>query len=126
VGKRYLTDQEEEDSIMAVEQIPQDEWLEFLDDFSLKHENDVATLETYGPGTGDHTEVVSLPLMGVAADEHEGELGAISVMLGEQKRDHLTHVITRPVEVWLQTDEEEESEVLDIRSADGVTTLVRI
>jgi hypothetical protein len=115
-----------EDTAMAVEQIPQEEWLEFLDDFSLKHEDEVATLEAYGPGTGDHVAAVSLPLMGVSADEHDGELGGISIALGAEAGDHLTHTITQPTEVWLQTDESEESEVLDIRSSDGTTTLLRL
>ena len=109
---------------MKTREIPRDEWSAFFDGFSRRHEGWIASLEVFGPDTGAQTEERALPLKGVTAELGEGDGDSIQIMFGAGPDDHVTHSITRPVEVSLEQTEEGADEALAIKSADGVTALL--
>jgi hypothetical protein len=47
------------------------------------------------------------------------------IMTGAKPDDHITHSITHPIQVSLEQTDEGADAALAIRSADGITTLLR-
>ena len=53
---------------MATQEIPRDEWREFFDGFSRRHEGWLVTVEVLGSDIGAQVEAYELPLVGVTAE----------------------------------------------------------
>jgi len=110
---------------MKTREIPRDEWKEFFDNFSRKHEGRGVTLEIFGPDIGDQVEERGLFLAGVTAEV--ADKGAkIEIMIGGKPDGHVTHIITEPTQVDLEKSEEGTSAALQIKSADGLTALLHL
>lgn len=108
---------------MPTQQINANQWTQFLDDFSRSHEGQPATVEAFGPGTGDHHEARALPLNGFEVETKAP--GHIIVMLGTERDDHLSHTVTAPVQVWHKAGPDEANEVVEIRSDDGIGLVIK-
>ncbi len=108
---------------MATRQIERGDWKRFLEDFSRSHEGRLVTIKAFGPGTGDHNEAREMPFAGFEA-ETEGA-GHIIVMLGTEKKDHISHSVTAPVQVWHKSGQDEPDEVVELRSDDGVALIIK-
>jgi Family of unknown function (DUF5335) len=105
-------------------EIPRDEWIEFFDGFSRQHEGWLAAVEVFGTDIGAQVEARELPFTGITADLKDGE-DMVSIILGEEAEDHVTHTISRPTHVRLEQTAEGANAALQIESADGTTTLLR-
>ena len=110
---------------MKTNEIPKNEWPKFLDNFSRKHEGWTVTLEIYGTELGAQVQGSELALAGIVDEWDEIHGNRIVIMFGEKRDDHITHSIGRPTEVSLEQTVGGADVALAIKSADGVTALLR-
>src|SRR5687767_13668408 len=108
---------------MATQEIPRDEWTTFFKTFSRQHEGWLATLEILGADIGAQQEARDLPVEGITATTSDDESQAITISLGKNPEDHVTHTISKPTRVWLEQTSEGANAALEIESADNVKTL---
>jgi hypothetical protein len=116
------------ENTMKTVQIPRAEWTGFFDELSKKLEGKSVALEVFGPEIGDQVEERQMFFAGLTADvtDKAGKQDQIEIMLGGNPRAHLTHLITAPIEVDLQQTEFGVASVLQIKAADGTTSLLRL
>jgi hypothetical protein len=67
-----------------------------------------------------------LPLVGVSVDFQDNEEGTIQVMVGVESNDHFTHTVIEPTFIWRYQSASGADEAIEIESAAGPTTLVRL
>ena len=106
-------------------EIPRDEWVEYLDGFSRRHEGWLVTVEVLGAEIGAQVEAQELLLRGVTAELKDGGADEINIILGGKGAERVTHTITRPTHVRIEQAENGADMTLQIEAADGVATLVR-
>jgi hypothetical protein len=110
---------------MQTTEITRTDWPSFFDSFSRKHEGWLATLEILGPDIGAQVEERELAFEGITDESDEAHGNTIMIMTGGRAEDHVTHTITRPVEVSLEKTDEGADAALAIKSEDGITALLR-
>lgn len=108
---------------MATVEVPRDQWNKFFDDFSRQHEEWIVSIEVLGSDLGDQKEATS-PFVGISADLKDKE-SRITVMTGDARKGHLTHIVNTPTRVWFREPEGSAHEALELESADGTKTLLR-
>lgn len=104
-------------------EIPREQWITFLNDFSKQHENWIITVEVIGSDIGDQEEVSGLPLVGISADLKAGE-NRIEIIAGGRPDAHVTRIINNPSRVWHKQPKGVADEAIDVESDDGTKTLV--
>ncbi len=109
---------------MKSQQIKQEDWREFFDRFSREHAGWLVAVEVMEAEIGAQVEAEALPLQGISADVKGGESN-VALMLDVGGRAHMTHEMSGAQDVWLEAGPGESDETLQIRSADGTTTLLR-
>ena len=116
------------ENTMKTRQIPREEWISFFDDLSKKLEGQSVALEVFGPDIGDQIEERRMFFAGLTADvtDRVGKQDQIEIMLGGNPEAHLTHTITAPTEVDLQQTDLGVASSLQIKAADGTTSLLRL
>jgi hypothetical protein len=110
---------------MKTKEIPRNEWQEFFAIFSRQHEGWLVTLEILGSEIGAQVEERGLALEGIVAEGDEVQGYEIRMMFGAAPDDHITHSISNPATVSLEQTDEGADAALAIKSADGVTALLR-
>ena len=110
---------------MKTKEIPKNEWPKFLDNFSRKHEGWSVTVEIFGAELGAQVQERELALAGIVDERDEIHGDRIVIMVGMKPEDHMTHNIGNPTQVSLEHTEGGEDVALAIKSADGVTALLR-
>ena len=110
---------------MKTKQIPKDEWSKFFDSFSRRHSGSLATLEILGTEIGAQVEEHDLAFEGIGAESDEVRGYQIALMMGARPDDHVTHSIIGLTHVSLEQTDEGADVALEIKSADGVTALLR-
>ena len=110
---------------MKTREIPRNEWKRFFDNLSRRQEGWEATLEIFSPEIGDQIEERHMFLAGTTAElADKGD--KIEIMLGGKRNSHLTHIITAPTQVNLQQTDVGIDAALQIKAADGTTTLLHL
>ena len=112
-------------AFMKTKQIPKGEWSKFFDSFSRRHTGSLATLEIFGNEIGAQVEEHDLAFEGIVAESGEVRGNQISLMMGARPDDHVTHSIVGLTHVSLEQTDEGADVALEIKSADGVTALLR-
>ena len=110
---------------MKTKEIPRNEWREFFNIFSRQHESWLVTLEIFGSEIGAQVEEHGLPFEGIVDEENAVQGHEILMMFGTRPDDHITHSISNPATVSLEQTDEGADAALAIKSADGVTALLR-
>jgi hypothetical protein len=111
---------------MRTKEISRNEWREFFDSFSRLHQGSLVTLEILGSKIGAQLEGRELAFAGVVAERDAVRGDKIAIMIGADAADHITHNIGRPIQVSLEQTDEGADVALAIKSADGVTALIRV
>ncbi len=109
---------------MSTQEIPRDEWTTFLERYSRQHEGWLATLEVFAADIGAQEEARDLPLEGITTATKD-DPKTISISLGNNPEDHVTHSIIDPTRLWLEQTSEGANAALEIESAGDVKTLLR-
>jgi hypothetical protein len=116
------------EATMETRAIPRDEWIGFFDDLSRRQEGREVTLEVFGPDIGDQVEERHLLLAGITAEvaDKADKGDKIEIMMGGKPSAHVTHMITGPIQVDLQQTDLGADSAVQIKSADGTTTLLHL
>lgn len=109
---------------MPTQEVPREQWNNFFNSFSRQHEGWLATLEVFGPDLGAQQEARQLPLEGISISSADEE-NQIALNLGKKPEQHITHTITEPEHVWVETTSEGASAALEIESKHQTKTLLR-
>jgi hypothetical protein len=107
-------------------EIPRSEWRAFFDQFSRLHHGQPLGVEIIGRDVGVQREAQDLPLLGVTAESPAGAGAGIEVSAGRPGGPHVTHSVADPVRVWAAEWNDGVSASLEIESADGHKTLLRV
>lgn len=110
---------------MKTKEIPRNEWQKFFNMFSRQHQGWLVTLEILGSEIGAQVEERGLALEGIVNEGDEVQGNEILIMFGAKPDDHITHRIGNPTTVSLEQTDEGADAALAIKSADGVTALLR-
>lgn len=102
----------------APQDVPQKDWRDYLDGFSVEHEGQSTQIRAFMPDQSSRLEAHDLPLEGVSVDTSQSEAFA-SVIAGEEAAAHITHVIPRTVRITVLGKNE-----LEIEAADRSVTIV--
>jgi hypothetical protein len=104
-------------------EIPREGWNKFFTRFNHDHEMQLVAVEVLGREIGAQTEGRSLLLGGISAADERSE--SLVMMFDSLDGEHVTHMVNKPVHVWIQRAPDNSDEALQIESADGTKTLVR-
>ena len=117
---------------MSVQEIPRDQWSAFFDSFSQKHAGWLVTLEIGGsqhgtgaPERGTQVEARAVSLQAIGADLKGAGEAKITIATGKDPGERLTHIISSPLRVVLETTREGADKAHQIQSARGDVTFVR-
>jgi hypothetical protein len=113
------------EAAMKTREVPRCEWSKFFDNLSRKQQGWEVTLEVFGPEIGNQVEERHMFLAGITAEVADGG-DKIEIMMGENARGHVTHMITAPTLVELQQTDLGVNSALQIKSADGTTSLLHL
>ena len=102
----------------APQDVPQKDWRDYLDGFSVEHEGQLTQIRAFLPNQSSRLEAHDLPLEGVSVDTSQSETFA-SVIAGEDAAAHITHIIPRTVRITVLGKNE-----LEIEAADHSVTIV--
>jgi hypothetical protein len=108
---------------MATHEIARENWAEFLEDFSKRHEGAEVEADAVSPQSGVRPETQWLPFVGIEFEEKGSEAGTIRLLTGTVIGDNSIE-ITSPKQVYhkpgagVMSDEVTENEILEITSAD--------
>jgi hypothetical protein len=110
---------------MPTQEIARDEWPDFFDSFSRRHQGWIVAVEVFGTDIGAQVEAREMPLQGITAEMQRSGEEIISIMVGDTPEDHVTHTIASPTRVNIKRSEEGADEAVEIESAGGSSTLIR-
>ena len=110
---------------MQTMKIPPEAWVRRLNEFTKIHEEWVVSLDVVGPDLGAQPQIDSLPLIGVSADRVNHD-GTIAVSVAQPAGGHLTHIIEAVTHIYIERTDEGADVALDIESADGTKTILRL
>ena len=104
--------------------IPREHWGAALAAFSAVHDRWLISVDVLSPALGAQPEISGLPLAGITFEPPDG--GAIVIAAGRSSTEHIAHAIRKPTQVWLQRTEGGADAALEIQSADGANTILRL
>jgi Family of unknown function (DUF5335) len=110
---------------MRTREILRNEWSEFFDSFSRKHQGWLVTLQILGSDIGAQVAERDLAFEGIVAECNDVQGDEIAIMIGAKSDGHITHSLNRPTQVSLELTEEGADAALAIRSVDGSTALLQ-
>lgn len=108
----------------AGQEIPRGEWLSFLDSFSRRHQGWLVTLQVPAGGS-NRVEAENLKLEGITPEHSEGH-DRITIALGRDPDDHLTHFVSDPIRLLFLEKAGGGEARLQMEAADGGLTVVRL
>ena len=110
---------------MRTREIKRDEWKTFFTCFNRKHEGWLVTLEILSNEIGAQVLGRELPFEGVVIKCDVPRKEEISLILGDETDQHITHSIEQPVGVALEQTDEGEVVSLAVKAVDDVITVLR-
>jgi hypothetical protein len=109
---------------MQTVEIPREDWVHRLNEFTAIHEGWLVSLDVLGPDLGVQPEIVSLPLLGVSAD-HVDHDGSVAVSVAQTRSEHFTHLIEAVTRICIERTDDGADAALQIESADGTRAILR-
>jgi Family of unknown function (DUF5335) len=110
---------------MSVREIPENEWSEFLDQFSRGHRAWLATVDRGHTGTTSHIEAIERPLGAVVPRISARRVAAIDIRFQDDSHGHEPIRIERPTSVRVDETAEGTAIGLEIVDEEGECTRVR-
>jgi len=108
----------------AGREIPREEWLQFLDEFSRAHAGWLVTVEERDPERGLRELAREVPLSGISAEVSAGLARGITIIAGPRDGEW-THRIDAPIRLRVNRTPEGADEGIEAESAGGSSTRVR-
>jgi hypothetical protein len=119
-----LRQRDVEGKTMHTHEIPKQDWRSTFDELSLTHAGAVVSVEILSPVSGADFEVLELPLTGMSLDRR-GREAALAITMARGAQTHVTHVIERPMRIFIERTDDERDVSLQVIEADGTKTVVR-
>jgi hypothetical protein len=110
---------------METRDIPEDQWIEFFDQFSRDHAGWPATIEVLDPQSGPQNVAANLPLEGISFDQKGTRACAVQISVGDAPNRHVNHVIDLPLHIRAAHENDGSLDV-QIEPAQGPTTLLHL
>lgn len=111
--------------MMATQEIPQDQWQEFLDTFSRLHQGWLADVQVLSDQTGRHFEAKGLPFRGAAFETKGTGKNEVSIFIDQSPKEDITHTVSYPTHIRLEQSDGGEDQGLEVEANDGTKTVVR-
>ena len=112
---------------MDSQEIPQDRWERFFQEFSQSHQGEPVHIELLDPDLGDQPFAADAPLLGIQFDRAGSRAGAVEIMTGNDPDSVSTHVVGRPTHVHFAQEADGPGGAIEIRAGDGEpTALIRL
>ncbi|MHB1296572.1 MAG: DUF5335 family protein [Anaerolineae bacterium] len=105
---------------MRIREVEKDHWKDFCDGFTGLHEGWIASLRVRSDGS-EEPVAEDLPFVGVTLDP---ERDSISLAIGDDPREHLTHIIDHPKKLWVEQTDDGADSALGIESEEGGRTVL--
>ena len=110
----------------TTQQIREDQWIPFFDDFTRDNRGAHARLEVTGvDDVGYEVETEDRPFEGVSVDTKGGER-TVWIVFGAQPQDHFTHGVHNVAAVRALPPQGGRGGVLEIEAKDGVKTILTL
>jgi hypothetical protein len=109
---------------MQTIEIPANDWMRALNEFSAVHDGWLVSLELLSPEYGAQPQVRDLPLLGVTAEPRSGS-GVITISAARSDGELFTHLIAHPTHVRIERTDEGADAALQIESAEGGAAILR-
>lgn len=107
--------------------IPEDQWIQFFDDFSKSHVGWPVTIEVLSEDAGPERLAGDLPFQGISFDTRGTRASALHVTAGDRTDANVDHVIDLPLRIHIIGDEPQSHRIdVQIEPANGPTTLLHI
>jgi hypothetical protein len=110
--------------VQDTREIPREGWDTFFARFSDDHETQFVAVEVMGSEIGAQVEGRSLLLSGISRADEDSQ--SLALMFDSVNGEHVTHMVNKPTRVWVQRSSRNTDQALEIESADGTRTLVRL
>ena len=114
------------DAGQPIRDIAEPDWSAFADQFSRLHKAQPVIVETYSPDRGKQLNARSLSLMGIAVEPDPTGGSRIEILLGDSPDAHMAHTLDHPSRLRVAEWNDGVSAALQLESADGQVTLVRV
>jgi Family of unknown function (DUF5335) len=111
------------DTTTRTREIQREEWPDFFDGFSRRHEGWLVTIELLDKDLGDQIEVENKALKGIVA-ERKRDPKVIDIFVWNKPDEDTTHIIDKPTRVWIEETAEGAEAALEIESEDHGKTLL--
>ena len=109
---------------MRTIEIPREEWVQRLNEFSLIHDGWLISLDVLGDEIGAQPEIANVPLLGISADRIDRD-GTIAVSVARSATEHFTHIIHAAARIYVERTDDGADAALEIESLDGTATILR-
>ena len=100
-------------------------WPQALAEFSAMHEGWLISVDILTEAMGAQPEIHNLPLTGVVA-ERQKTGDTITIAAGRSEAGQITHTIHSPTRVWIERTDDGADVAMQIESAEGTTTILRL
>jgi uncharacterized protein DUF5335 len=115
----------ESELVMDSQLIPENQWVDFFDQFSRDHMGWPATIEVLDREVGPQRIAENLPLQGISLDTKGSRSCSIEVGAGDQPTRHISHLVDMPLHIR-QAQEPNGSVILQIEPAVEPVTLIHV
>jgi hypothetical protein len=110
---------------MQTVELPPSSWSRAFAEFSALHEGWLVSVDVLAPALGAQHEFHDLPLVGVVSEPRDrGNL--ITIAAGAMDGQQITHAVHSPLRVWLEKTNDGADAAMQIESADGIKTILRL
>jgi len=106
-------------------EIEREQWPDFFDAFSRRHEGWLVTIEVLDKELGDQIEVENKALKGIVA-ERKRDPRVIDIFVWNKPDEDASHIIDKPTRVWVEETDEGAEAAIEIESEDHGTTLLKL
>lgn len=110
---------------MAIQEIPEDQWQEFLDTFSHLHQGWLADVQVLGDQTYRHMQAEGLPFRGAAYETKGSGKNEVSIFMDQSPKEGITHTVSYPTHIRLEQTDSGVDQGLEVEAKDGTKTVVR-
>jgi len=109
-----------------VQEIPQSQWIESLNDLSRRHQGWRISVEVLSQDLGAQPLVDDMPLLGLRFDPQGSEAGDIVIEIGDATEHLMNHHVDRPDQLWLSEMQPGAEVDIEIEAEGGNKTLLRL
>ncbi len=109
---------------MKTREIPHDEWVRFIDEFSRIHQGWHISVEVLDASLGAQTEISNQAFHGASVEQRDAH-EVLTIMAGDSAESHLTHRVRDPRHIWIETTDEGADQALEVEDRDHRRALIR-